>query len=98
MSLNNAIVEVRGKHILSLLKDIILYLMRRLNAKRKYIERWFGDICLNVFKLLEKKISNISAWIVDWTGLSKFEVKTMYGDQFVGDLATRFVFIGGGSS
>lgn len=58
---------------------------------------WYSS---NAFNLLEKNKYDLSACIVDWAKLLKFEVKTMYGDYFVINLTTRIVFVllGGGSS
>ena len=53
-SFNAAIIGARDKPILSMLEDIRVYLMRRLNARRQYMERWIGEICPNAFKVLRK--------------------------------------------
>ena len=88
-SFNAAIIGARDKPILSMLKDIRVYLMRRLNARRQYMERWTGEICPNAFRILEKNKYEARACMADWAGLSKFEIKTMYGDQYVVDLAAK---------
>ena len=80
-SFNAAIITARDKPILSMLEDIRVYLMRMLNARRQYMERWTGEICLNAFKILEKNKYEVMACMADWAGLSKFEIKTMYSDQ-----------------
>lgn len=49
-----------------------------------------GQIFPIAFKLLEKSKYDASSCIVDWANMSKFEVKCMYGDQFIVDLATKF--------
>lgn len=53
-SFNNAFIKARDKPILSLLKHIRVYLMRRLNAKRQYMKGWFRKIYPNAFTLLDK--------------------------------------------
>ena len=72
-----------------MLEEIRVYLMRRLNARRQYMERWIGHIFPNAFKILEKNKYESRICIADWAGLSKFEIKCMYGDQYVVDLAHK---------
>ena len=87
-SFNAAIIGARDKPILSMLEDIMVYIMRRLNT-RQYMERWTGEICPNAFRILEKNKYEVRACMANWAGLSKFEIKTMYGDQYVVDLAAK---------
>ena len=64
-SFNATIVRVRDKPILSMLEEIRVYLMRRLNVMRQYMERWTCDICPNAYKISKKNKYDLSVCIVN---------------------------------
>ena len=65
-SFNTTLIETRQKSILSMLEDIRVYLMRRMNARRIYMTKWDRLLCSNIHKNLEKNKVETAACIPTW--------------------------------
>ncbi|KAG8388268.1 hypothetical protein BUALT_Bualt02G0108000 [Buddleja alternifolia] len=78
-SFNAAILEARGKPLLSMVESIRVYLMKRLQSKRQLMEKWTESICPKILKRMEKLKDNTRSCISTYTGVAKFEVRDIHG-------------------
>ncbi|RYR20645.1 uncharacterized protein [Arachis hypogaea] len=86
-SFNAVLVEAREKPIVSMLKDIRVYMMTRWAANRERVLNYPRNIMPMITKKLEKWASLARDWRPYWSSASNYEV--MCGlDKYVVDLAT----------
>ncbi|WOL17260.1 hypothetical protein Cni_G26049 [Canna indica] len=74
---NVYIIKARSKPIVDMLEEIRRMLMQRMNMKREMVSKWFGDICPNIRRKLEKSKEESRYCIVTPSGNFKFEVQYM---------------------
>lgn len=88
-SFNSAILEARDKPIITLLEMVRCYMMRRIEAKRKELSRWKTVVGPRIFQLIEENKLKSTHCIADYGGDLAFQVRGMYGDQYVVDLKEK---------
>ena len=85
---NGVILEVRCKPIISMLKEIRVYVMKRLFAKREYVKKWKTDFALRILEKLENANRLSGMWEVQWNGSGRHEV---YRDNVENDRESYIV-------
>lgn len=88
-SFNALILRARSLPIVDMLETIRLILMKRIHVKRDKMQRYKGDLCPNIQKLLEDLKKKAMAYIAHWNGKDQFEVVSCYGDKFKVHLGER---------
>ncbi|XP_030939765.1 uncharacterized protein LOC115964636 [Quercus lobata] len=74
-SFNSRILKFKGKPIISMLKDIKLYLMNRSQQNRLSILKVESELCPKVCKRLHREKMGSSRWLACWASDTRFEVK-----------------------
>ena len=88
-SFNASILHARNMPILTMLERIRVYLMDKMTTKREMAAKWNDDIGPKIKKIIEKAKEGSSSYIPTLVGNKLFEVRGVYGDQFVVDLESR---------
>nr|GEW16300.1 pentatricopeptide repeat-containing protein [Tanacetum cinerariifolium] len=71
---NAVLLSVRCKPIITLLESMRVIVMDRMNTMRHIMDKWTGDICPNIQKILEQTKDQQRFWHVILSGGNKFEV------------------------
>ena len=85
-SFNGAIVHARDQPIITMLELIRRYIRKRMVARRVMVDKWHHEVGPRVLKIIEKNKQHSVECIAEYCGDLKFEVRTMYHDQFRVDL------------
>lgn len=74
-SFNSTIVTTREKPILTILEEVRLYFMKRIEARREFVDRWTSAIGLRIQNILDKngKLSRFE-W-AEYAGKEKLRVR-----------------------
>ncbi|KAK2647879.1 hypothetical protein Ddye_015368 [Dipteronia dyeriana] len=86
---NRAILRARDKPVITLMKMIRNYLMKRLVRKRGEVEKWTHDIGPKVFKFVEKLKLESSICQPDYSGNYKYQVRGAGDEQYVVDIENK---------
>ncbi|XP_012827986.1 PREDICTED: uncharacterized protein LOC105949246 [Erythranthe guttata] len=79
---NSVILDARIKPLIGMVETIRIYLQKRLQAKREYIEKYDCSICPNIQGKLEKLKDQSRICISSHAGGGKFEVRDMFGGRY----------------
>ncbi|XP_019150642.1 PREDICTED: uncharacterized protein LOC109147413 [Ipomoea nil] len=85
---NNTLVKARVKHVIPMLEDIRVGVMRRIAKKFKAVESWTGNYGPLIMKKLDTNIHESMGWKVDFNGDDGYEIKKGR-QQFKVKLASR---------
>ncbi|CAL8167487.1 unnamed protein product [Prunus armeniaca] len=88
-SFNFWIMLARSKPIISMMEEIRVKLMRRIQMRRDLMMRWERAICPRPLAKLETSKKQVAACIAIMYGGPKFQVDTATGGQFIVDLDER---------
>ncbi|KAL3537760.1 hypothetical protein ACH5RR_001126 [Cinchona calisaya] len=88
-SFNATILKARDKPILTMLQNLYLYLMKRLQVNREKMSQIQGSLCPRIVERLEKNNMKKKECIPRLFGGMKYQVSHIYGDQFAVDLETK---------
>ncbi|CAK8567419.1 unnamed protein product [Lathyrus sativus] len=99
---NSVFVSARAKPIVTMLEEIIVYLMQRWELNRQNISKYADAIILNIKKKLEKELQRTNSWIVRRAGEVDYKVShiSLIEEKFVVNLSKhecscrRWVLIG----
>ncbi|GJZ67345.1 pentatricopeptide repeat-containing protein [Tanacetum coccineum] len=72
---NSVLVSVRHKPIITMLESMRVIIMERMNTMRHLMEKWNGEICPNIQKILELRKDQQRFWHVIPCGGNLFEIK-----------------------
>ena len=86
---NRAIVDTHDKPIITMSEMIRIYIRRRFVNKFELAEKWNHVVGPRVFKILGKDKDRSTECIVEYCGELKYEVRTMYNEQYRVDLGTK---------
>ncbi|CAL2270220.1 unnamed protein product [Prunus armeniaca] len=88
-SFNFWIMSARYKPIISMMEEIRVKLMRRIQMRRDLMMRWERAICPRPLAKLETSKKQVGDCIAIMYGGPKFQVDTATGGQFIVDLDER---------
>ena len=88
-SFNATLVEARQKPILSMLEDITIYLIKKMNARKTYMSKYERLLYSNTHKILEKNKVEATSYIPTWAGELKFEINCMHDDRYIVNLGNQ---------
>ncbi|XP_027927447.1 uncharacterized protein LOC114184334 [Vigna unguiculata] len=88
---NSVLVDARSKHVISMLEDIRIYMMKRWQSKRQKLEKMEGQICPKINSKLQEESKKTRYWIPSCAGGKVFEVAhlSVVGDKYVVNLDTQ---------
>ena len=86
---NKVLLPAREKAIMGLLEAIRFYLMARMESKRVWMSRLTGELCPKIVAKLENNKKYSNACIATHAGELAYEIRCMYGEQFVVNLRKR---------
>ncbi|GJU99751.1 pentatricopeptide repeat-containing protein [Tanacetum coccineum] len=72
---NSVLVSVRHKPIITMLESMRVIIMERMNTMRHLMEKWNGEICQNIKKILELRKDQQRFWHVIPCSENLFEVR-----------------------
>ena len=72
-----------------MLELIRRYIRKRMVARREMVDKWHHEVGPRVLKIIEKNKQHSVECIAEYCGDLKFEVRTMYHDQFRVDLVGK---------
>lgn len=77
---NGVILESKSEPIITMLEDIIQYIMTRIVVKREYVRKWTSGYGPNIVAKVNKERKISTKWHVEWNRASSHEV---YWDNLV---------------
>ncbi|KAK8954634.1 hypothetical protein KSP39_PZI002501 [Platanthera zijinensis] len=85
---NKVILRARDKPIITMLEMIRVILMKRLHTQRDKMDKFNGEVCPTIQKILENNKKNAHDFTLGWNGHDKFEVNGWTGDKWTVDLSS----------